>query len=284
MDEVQILKRATEAINRGDQNTGSRLLAQVLQSNPRNKMAWLRLAGIIDDPCRKRECLDRVLAIDPANEEALAALAEMSKPVAPPAVQPPPVPQPKKSPWYFSGPVLALTLLFCTPLWAMLVLADRRQGRKTKIVAGVIGLIWLLWCGYITLNDPWEAALSGGNKSAWPTPTRELVSPRLSDPQLALLSTRSSLSSGGGYFTIEGEVKNISGSTLENVVAVVSTYNDDQDFITSESALIEYTTLLPSQISPFEVMVDYNPAMVRYKVVFKHLLGEAIPTRDDRSK
>ncbi len=105
-----------------------------------------------------------------------------------------------------------------------------------------------------------------------------------SGPKLSLLSVQTSRSPGGGYFVVEGEVKNISSIPLDDVVAVVTVYDGNRNFIASDTALIEYTTLLPGQTSPFEVMVDYNPKMEYYKVEFKHLLGGIIQTRrDDRS-
>jgi hypothetical protein len=97
----------------------------------------------------------------------------------------------------------------------------------------------------------------------YPTPTATAVrptpTPRPPQYKLALLSTRGS--SSYGFFTVEGEVKNISGSTLEDVVAVVTVLDSNHKFITYDEALIEYTTLLPGQISPFSVYIDDNPAI-----------------------
>jgi len=112
------------------------------------------------------------------------------------------------------------------------------------------------------------------------TPTRPR--PQMVNVKLALLASRGTRTGAGHFVTVEGEVKNISDSTLEDVVAVISVYDENGVFVTSDSALIEYTTLLPGQTSPFEVIVDYNPRMAKYKVEFKYLLGGRIPTRDDR--
>jgi hypothetical protein len=48
---------------------------------------------------------------------------------------------------------------------------------------------------------------------------------------------------------------------LEDVVAVVTVLDSNHKFITYDEALIEYTTLLPGQISPFSVYIDDNPAI-----------------------
>jgi hypothetical protein len=85
-----------------------------------------------------------------------------------------------------------------------------------------------------------------------------------------------------GYFIVEGQVKNTSGSSLDNVVAVVTVYDANKRFITYDEALIDYTPILAGQTSPFSVYVDYNPAIEWYDVEFKHLLGGTIPCRDER--
>lgn len=83
-------------------------------------------------------------------------------------------------------------------------------------------------------------------------------------------------SSSHGYTTAEGQVRNISGRRLEKVVALVSWYNEDGDFITSGSSLLEYTVLMPDQTSPFSVMERYNPLMSYATVEFKYLFGGGI--------
>jgi hypothetical protein len=118
----------------------------------------------------------------------------------------------------------------------------------------------------------------------YPTPTatavRPTATPRPPQYSLALLSMRGSESYG--FFIVEGQVKNISGSSLDDVVAVVTVYDANKEFITYDEALIEYTTILAGQTSPFSVYVDYNPAIEWYDVEFKYLLDGTIPCRDDR--
>ena len=76
-----------------------------------------------------------------------------------------------------------------------------------------------------------------------------------------------------GYAVAEGQVKNITNLRLKNVIALVSWYNENGDFITSDSSHIEYTTLMPGQVSPFKVMADYNPQMKKATIDFKFLVG-----------
>jgi Tol biopolymer transport system component len=77
MNETQILEKAIKAIQSGDRATGQRLLRQILQANPRNETAWLWLSLILDDPAKKRDCLERVLILNPDHRQARQALAQL---------------------------------------------------------------------------------------------------------------------------------------------------------------------------------------------------------------
>ncbi len=92
--------------------------------------------------------------------------------------------------------------------------------------------------------------------------------------QIALLNW--SWQENYGYAVAEGKVKNVSSGTLENVQVVVSYETAGGDFITSDSTLIEYTTLLPGQTSPFKSMARWNPAMKKASLSFKTLFGNKL--------
>lgn len=98
-----------------------------------------------------------------------------------------------------------------------------------------------------------------------------------SEPLLELVSFRTYRESKFAY--IVGEVKNISKKPLENVQAVGVYFDKDKNLIKSESFLIEYTPILPNQISPFEILIHDNPAIEGGNVTFKHFNGGLIPTR-----
>ena len=78
------------------------------------------------------------------------------------------------------------------------------------------------------------------------------------------------------YIVIEGQVKNISDEALENVEAVVEFFDKNDNFIKSDSALIEYNPILSEQTSPFKVITTDNPEIKRFLVSFKDLLGGKI--------
>ena len=129
----------------------------------------------------------------------------------------------------------------------------------------LIGTLLLGACGTSTSIDD-ESDTSIGEQ----TPTYELQ----------LLSTNFERSYS--YITMSGQVKNISSSNLENILAVISYYTEDDTFVKTADALIDYNPILPGQISPFEVITTDNPAITRFSISFKYLLGGTISYEDKR--
>jgi hypothetical protein len=84
-----------------------------------------------------------------------------------------------------------------------------------------------------------------------------------------------------GYYTVTGQVKNVSNAPLKNVAAVAMWFDKSGEFIKSDDALIDYNPILPGQTSPFKTMSTGNPAMSRFRVEFKTLFGGTLATRDD---
>ena len=91
------LEQAVQAIKSGDKSAGLVLLAQVIRADPNNEFAWIWMATAQDDPVKKKQSLERVLRINPANERVRRALSTMFPPpvqtaVVPPAIETAPVP------------------------------------------------------------------------------------------------------------------------------------------------------------------------------------------------
>jgi tetratricopeptide (TPR) repeat protein len=70
---------------RKDVAEGRRLLVESLRRNPQNDMAWVWLARTTSQPEKRLECIERALAINPANEHALALKAKLMAQAAEPA-------------------------------------------------------------------------------------------------------------------------------------------------------------------------------------------------------
>lgn len=90
--------------------------------------------------------------------------------------------------------------------------------------------------------------------------------------------------STGSYAKARGQVKNRTNVPIENIEAVVTLYDKDDNYISHGSAMIEYDPLMPNQISPFNVYVKYNPVMEKAHLEFKLLMGPMIPTKYSHNK
>lgn len=78
------LDQAIEAIQAGQKAQGLTILAKLVNQEPHNERAWLWLASCVDEPEKKRYCLQRVLEINPSSAAGRQLLAELDAPVTPP--------------------------------------------------------------------------------------------------------------------------------------------------------------------------------------------------------
>lgn len=87
-----LVQSAIDAANRGETNKALEFCKQALAANPNDVDAWLVVAAVVDQPERKRQCLNRVLSLDPINQLARDELLEMDRlAMGAPPVQPPPL-------------------------------------------------------------------------------------------------------------------------------------------------------------------------------------------------
>ncbi|MEQ8672614.1 MAG: DPP IV N-terminal domain-containing protein [Aggregatilineales bacterium] len=73
----QKLRDGIAAVQSGDKAKARRLLEQVVQQDSRNELGWMWLASCVNTSTERRECLERVLAINPNNTRAQEALAQL---------------------------------------------------------------------------------------------------------------------------------------------------------------------------------------------------------------
>ncbi len=79
-----------------------------------------------------------------------------------------------------------------------------------------------------------------------------------------------------GYVFVRGEVKNVSGAKLQNVMAVGEFRTKSNELVKTEEALLEYNPVMPGQTSPFEAGGMDNPEISSCNVSFKYLMGEPV--------
>ncbi|HEU0291875.1 MAG TPA: tetratricopeptide repeat protein [Anaerolineales bacterium] len=74
-----LVRSAIETAQQGDKNRAMEFLKQALTANPNDIQAMLVLAGIVDQPDRKRQLLNRVLTLEPANRMAREELLKLDR-------------------------------------------------------------------------------------------------------------------------------------------------------------------------------------------------------------
>jgi hypothetical protein len=75
----QLLERGAAAVKAGRKEEAEQLLRQVVEEDPENEYGWLWLSAVVSGIDAQRECLHRVLDIDPLNPYARHGLAFLSR-------------------------------------------------------------------------------------------------------------------------------------------------------------------------------------------------------------
>ena len=144
MDEHKVLRQAREAIQRGDKAAARTLLGEAIRVYPGSEVAWLWLSAVVDDPERERQCLERVLAINPGNTVAqehlqrirpIVGMPDPVQVVAPLAGDPAPPSVPSVLDLYGAG--LVLSSISPTFYWH----AARRRASSAAYFVVLFGLV-----------------------------------------------------------------------------------------------------------------------------------------------
>jgi len=162
------------------------------------------------------------------------------------------------------------------------------SGKKALLILAVIyGGFIAIGMVLAALDDPRtnSSIVAPARPATVVQPTAPITAPPPAAPsaQLKLLASRGEIGEYG-YNTVEGQVQNITEASMKNIEAVVTWHDSNGNFISSDTALIEYDPLLPGQTSPFEVLARANPAMKKYSVEFKSFFGGRIEMEDARKK
>lgn len=95
--EERLLSEGISAIKAGQRGRARELLTQVIGLNTQNEQAWLWMTSVLDTPAQRRECLLRVLSLNPNNDAARRGLAELDT-LAPSPILEAARPAPKAAP------------------------------------------------------------------------------------------------------------------------------------------------------------------------------------------
>jgi hypothetical protein len=78
------LRAVAAQIERGDKAAAKEQLIATLKTDPEHQVAWLLLSYAVDDAAQRRECLERILEIDPTTKVAKQALKQLALKQTPP--------------------------------------------------------------------------------------------------------------------------------------------------------------------------------------------------------
>jgi Tol biopolymer transport system component len=74
-----LLRTAIQAAQSGNKAVARAILEQVIEQAPDNELAWIWLASVVETSAERRNCLQKVLAINPKNERARQALSRLER-------------------------------------------------------------------------------------------------------------------------------------------------------------------------------------------------------------
>lgn len=78
MNSSELLRHAVELARAGKKDTARDALLRVVEEDPRNELAWMWLAGLVDSLEDQIVACENVLTINPANEDARVYLTELN--------------------------------------------------------------------------------------------------------------------------------------------------------------------------------------------------------------
>ncbi|GAB1471612.1 hypothetical protein MASR2M66_24900 [Chloroflexota bacterium] len=146
MNKQELFKQADYTFQRGNSELAKKYLSDLLNAYPDDEAAWMLLARVVVEKERKIECYNRVLKINPRNEEAKLALVRVRAASNPtlPLTGRIRTPQPKTSPARsFLRALLAglvLFLLFGTTTYVIALNNPNSQAAQILALATPVAL------------------------------------------------------------------------------------------------------------------------------------------------
>lgn len=83
MNKQELFKQADYTFQRGNRELAKKYISDILADYPNDEAAWMLLARVVDEKERKVQCFERVLKINPKNEEAKLALVRVRASINP---------------------------------------------------------------------------------------------------------------------------------------------------------------------------------------------------------
>lgn len=174
---TNLLAQASHALHANDRPTARLLLSQTLRDNPVNSEAWLLLSEAVERPAERRDCLERVLLLDPQHQQARLRLAALNQAPSPPAAPaaapslapaasfgPPRQPHPAHLPPAYANPAVS-------PLGAQQYVAAPARRKRPLWIDIPLALLVLAFAGTIIASG-----LKGRRPTGAPNPAGAQIS------------------------------------------------------------------------------------------------------------
>lgn len=151
------LQQAITEIQEGNKVTGRQLLLEIIKSDPFNENAWLWMSEVVEHDESRRECLKKVLEINPNNkmaQQGLTLLQERSvrpaEKIEKPAAGASPTIQPRKRPGWATNTIYVIGTIATVVGFIGLrdFLGDSDVfGLYCKICPALVlfTIVWVLW-------------------------------------------------------------------------------------------------------------------------------------------
>lgn len=150
MDIESTLEQAASATLQGNKARARSILAGLVMREPRNELAWLMLAEVVWKKEHAIDCLERVLRLNPNNEQARRKLEVLKQGPSPQAQQGAsrPVPQPVQPPPPQSKhEVVQPQSTLVSPPASAPIQNQARHAKPFEMTWAFIGVLSLLACG-----------------------------------------------------------------------------------------------------------------------------------------
>lgn len=120
-----LIQQALTEAKKGNKEGSKKILSQIVNQEPKNVRAWYLLSQVIDDKEQKIFCLQKILIIQPENQQIKELLAQLKPPISPfediqlyPAKNKTTVETPKKKTQWW----VYVLLIICVPILACMCL------------------------------------------------------------------------------------------------------------------------------------------------------------------
>lgn len=228
-----LIQQGANALKSGDLETARRLLAQAVKQQPDNERAWGWMYNACNTGQERIHCLKQILRINPHNEKANQALNELigfTAPLETPRAQAIPG---QPTPWYRSQAAYLVFFLFITPLWAYLIVTDKKQSGLIRGFALLVAGVYLAACCY------------------WFYPTTIQNAEKC-------LQVSYHCAVGTANSSAGGSVKNVCDRALKGILLRAQMYDSAGNIIGSNLGTINSDILYPGATSEFLFYAEAN--------------------------